>query len=48
MANLYQKYYEASDPEEQERIRQQIEEAKEAASWNGTTPDFEEHNEMGG
>lgn len=47
MANLYQKYYETSDPEEKDRIRQEIEDRKETASWNGTEPDFEEHCEMG-
>lgn len=40
-------YYEASDPEEKDRIRQEIEDREEAASWNGTEPDFEEHCEMG-
>ena len=48
MANLYQEYYEASDPEEKERIRKKIEKRKEAASWNGRKPDYNEDCEMGG
>lgn len=47
MSNLYQKYFEASDPLEQDQLRKEIEARKEAASWNGIEPDFEEHCEMG-